>query len=145
MRVDEMKTVMFVCTGNTCRSPMAQYLFQQMAGGRAVSASAGLTARDGSPASACAQEAMREIGIDISAHRSRLLTPDLIHGADAVVAMGKEHYYMLLHCGAPKERLYLLGSGIEDPYGGSLVVYRQCRNKIEEALKALLPEVMGDA
>ncbi len=139
-----MKTVLFVCTGNTCRSPMAEYLFRRMAGRRAVSMSAGLTARDDSPASGNAAEAMREIGIDISAHRSRLVTPDLIHGADAVVAMGREHYYMLLHCGAPKERLFLLGNGIEDPYGGDLVEYRQCRNKIEEALKALLPEVLGD-
>ena len=94
-----MKTIIFVCTGNTCRSPMAQYLFQRMAGRRAVSVSAGLTARDGSPATVHAVEAMREIGLDISAHRSRLLTPELLNGADAVVALGKEHYYMLLHCG----------------------------------------------
>ena len=78
------KLVLFVCTGNTCRSPMAAALFNQMAAGSAYQAeSAGLAAFTGDPASEASVRTMAYLGgIDLSSHRSRSLTPGLIDSAD---------------------------------------------------------------
>lgn len=81
--------ILFVCSGNTCRSPMAEALIRHRLGASAVGAgSAGLAALEGCRASAMAREVMLEIGVDISAHRSRAFRPELAGKCAAVVQNG---------------------------------------------------------
>jgi len=75
-----MKTVLFICTGNVCRSPMAEGIFRHAIQGRGNYRviSAGLGAMEGQLPSLHAVDAVRELGIDISSQRSRMLTPELV-------------------------------------------------------------------
>ena len=84
-----MKTILFVCTGNVCRSPMAEGILRQAVQGRGNYRviSAGLGAMEGQPPSAYAVQAVRELGIDISSQRSRMLTPELVQDADFIFGM----------------------------------------------------------
>jgi glycine hydroxymethyltransferase len=146
-----MKTVLFVCTGNVCRSPMAEGLFRYAVQGRGDYRvlSAGLGAADGQPPSPYAVEAVRELGIDISHQRSRMLTPDLVEAADYILGMTHSHIdtVMLLYPQAA-EKTFLLREfdetldqfekDISDPIGGSYDVYMNCRDQIEQAIVSLL-------
>ena len=87
------KLVVFVCTGNICRSPMAEYVFREAAGtGFGWEAcSAGLSASFGYPASREAVDVLRERGIELGAHGSRPLTPELVAAADEIVVMTRGH------------------------------------------------------
>src|SRR6266576_2362750 len=90
-----MKTILFVCTGNVCRSPMAEGLFRQAVADRNDYRvlSAGLGAMDGQPHSPYAVQAMQAIGIDISHQRSRMLTADLGYRADYIFGMPHSHVH----------------------------------------------------
>jgi protein-tyrosine-phosphatase len=144
-----MKKLIFVCTGNTCRSPMAEGLMRKMLGpdcGWEIS-SAGVCAGNGFPASTCAVEALREMGINISAHRSRHLSPELIEGADLLVTMTRGHRDAILAI-APESagKVFLLKSfgiaqsptDIYDPVGEALDIYRRVRDEIDAALPDLI-------
>src|SRR5882672_11970925 len=146
-----MKTVLFVCTGNVCRSPMAEGLFKHATRGRGNYRvlSAGVGAVDGQPASDHAVRALREIGIDISTHRSRHLTGDLISQADYIFGMTHSHVdaIMLLYPQAA-EKTFLLRefdetldayeNDISDPIGGSFDIYCNCRDQIEQGIASML-------
>src|ERR1041385_4649234 len=146
-----MKTILFVCTGNVCRSPMAEGLFRHATAGRNTyrALSAGLGALDGQPPSTYAVQAMNEIGLDISQQRSRMLTADLVRSADYIFGMTHSHVdsVMLLY---PQmaEKVFLLREfdetldpfekDISDPIGGSYEVYVNCRDQIEQGIASLL-------
>jgi glycine hydroxymethyltransferase len=146
-----MKTVLFVCTGNVCRSPMAEGIFRHATKGRGDYRvfSAGLGAMDGQPPSAYAVEAVKELGIDISGQRSRMLTPELVQQADYVLGMTHSHIdtvIMLYPAAAEKtfllrefdETLDYFEKDISDPIGGSYDVYLNCRDQIEQGIASLL-------
>jgi glycine hydroxymethyltransferase len=146
-----MKTVLFVCTGNVCRSPMAEGIFRRVVQGRGAYrvASAGLGAMDGQPPSAHAVEAVRELGIDISNLRSRMLTPELVQQADYIFGMTHNHVdtVMLLYPQAAEktfllrefdETLDTFEKDISDPIGGSYDIYLNCRDQIEQGIASLL-------
>jgi glycine hydroxymethyltransferase len=146
-----MKTVLFVCTGNVCRSPMAEGLFRQATCGRGEYrvVSAGLGAMEGQPPSAFAIQVVKELGIDISAQRSRMLTPDLVQQADYVFGMTHSHIdtvVMLYPQAAEKtfllrefdETLDRFEKDISDPIGGSYDTYLNCRDQIEQGIASLL-------
>lgn len=146
-----MKTVLFVCTGNVCRSPMAEGLFRQAAEGRGDfrAISAGLGAMQGQPPSAYAVQAVKELGIDISGVRSRMLTPELVQQADYIFGMTHNHVdtVMLLYPHAAEktfllrefdETLESFEKDISDPIGGSLEVYQDCRDQIEQGIASIL-------
>lgn len=140
-----IQTVLFVCTGNTCRSPMAEYLFRRKLGGvlDVHCSSAGLAAPDGAPASSHAITVMREIGCDLSAHRSRSLTPEMIDEAGLIVVMTSAHRDAVCRlCPQARDRVRLLhafgveqtGKDVSDPFGQSESRYRQTRNELDDAI-----------
>ena len=101
--------------------------------------SAGLAA-DGSPAAENAVAVMREWGADIAGHVSRPLTAELFYETDCFLVMSPAHRQVLLTAGADESRVFLLGGGIPDPFGGPIEVYRATRDRLEEALTARLDE-----
>src|ERR1041384_3057931 len=152
-----MKTVLFVCTGNVCRSPMAEGIFRHAVQGRGNYRviSAGLGAMEGQVPSAHAVEAVKELGIDISHQRSRMLTPSLVEQADYIFGMTHSHVdtVMMLYPQAA-EKTFLLREfddtldpfekDISDPIGGSYEIYLNCRDQIEQGIVSLLRFVEGD-
>lgn len=129
-----MKHVLFLCTGNTCRSPMAAALFDRYAREQGMDASAdsaGLAAWPGERVSPHAVTVMAELGADVSAHVARPVTKELLDAADRIFCMSAEQVGALQAAGYPAQ---LLGEGIPDPYGGTVEDYRRCRDAIAAAL-----------
>lgn len=137
--------ILFVCTGNTCRSPMAACM------ARALLAennkdwvqvdSRGLAAAEGEPASENAQIVMERMGLDLSAHRARQLTGEDLAKADLIVTMTEAHKRALLAVRSQgvvtlKELAGEQGD-IVDPFGGSLDRYMDCAEEIYRCLQPL--------
>lgn len=137
------KKLVFVCTGNTCRSPMAAALYNHLfADGEYFAVSAGLYA-DGSPISEKAVRALMERGVlptpsnDYRIHISRSLDEKLISEADLVVAVTGSHAMeIMLRYPAHASKLAVMSDDVPDPYGGDDGVYRACLSKIEDILAA---------
>jgi len=146
-----MKTILFLCTGNVCRSPMAEGLFRHAVKGRGEFriVSAGIGAIDGEPPTHHSVQAMREIGINISGQRSRALTSELVRSADLILGMTHSHTdtVALLYPKAA-EKTFLLREfdetlepyekDISDPIGSPYHVYVECRDQIEQGIVTLL-------
>ena len=141
--VKKMKTVVFVCTGNTCRSPMAEGMFRNLLRERGISdvevTSCGTGAFPGVPASDYAVDAAKAYGADISSHRSRPLSRYLVDSGDLFICMTANHRELLLHY-LPPDKLRVLADGVSDPYGGTPEQYRSCAAQIWEALQSLVKE-----
>ncbi len=146
-----MKTVLFICTGNVCRSPMAEGLFRKAVEGRGDYRvmSAGLGATEGQPPTGYAVQAVKELGIDISGQRSRMLSAELVDEADFIFGMTHSHIdtVMLLYPQAAEktfllrefdETLDLFEKDISDPIGGSYEVYLNCRDQIEQGMVSVV-------
>src|SRR2546426_1757264 len=146
-----MKTILFVCTGNVCRSPMAEGIFRHAVKGRGDFRvlSAGVGAIEGQPPSAHAVQALAELGIDISPQRSRMLTAELVNQADYIFGMTHGHVdaINLLYPQATEktfllrefdETLDVFEKDISDPIGGSYEVYLNCRDQIEQGIASLI-------
>ena len=144
------KQVLFVCTGNTCRSPMAEVLLRAALPPDSgwVVASAGTSADPGSVASEFSRIAIAERGLNLENHRSQLVTQELVDESMVVVAMANRHVEKLLQrVPSARDRIYLMrsfdisapaGSDVFDPYCGTLAEYRSCRDMIQQALPGLV-------
>lgn len=124
--------ITFICTGNTCRSPLAEGLFKKMNNEHEVY-SAGLSTVFGENVSENSVLAARDYGVDISAHISRPLSNELLMATDLFVCLSHSHAMQLIPV-VGKGRVYVLGDGIPDPYGGSPEVYRKCAEEIRKGL-----------
>ena len=113
--------ILFVCTGNTCRSPMAEGLFRKMMQERELEDkvlchSAGLAAVEGMPVSENAVLACQELGVDISDHTARRISGEELSVWDLYFPMSKTHGYILAQAGVPQTKIYI-PKYIADPYG----------------------------
>jgi protein-tyrosine-phosphatase/tRNA A37 threonylcarbamoyladenosine synthetase subunit TsaC/SUA5/YrdC len=152
------RIVLFVCTGNTCRSPLAEGLAKRMLADRLGCdvgdlprrgfwlLSAGTAAWGGGAATPEAADVAAEFGVDLRGHQSRPVNPQLLLAADDVIVMTQGHAAALVHQYgeyAPPVRLLCDDADLEDPIGASLDVYRACAETIRRHLQRFLPEWTG--
>lgn len=138
-----MDNIIFICTGNTCRSPMAEGLFRAHGGEEKTGlapASAGLFAQDGIPASENAVTAAKELGADISAHRSRMLTHEMAKNARYLVCMTGAHYDRVceLFPDCADKVFTLTQRDVSDPFGGDLETYRRAAAEIDAGVRSII-------
>lgn len=151
-----MKRVLLVCTGNICRSPLAEAIMrrelEQLGRTDIEVTSAGTGAWDGAPASEGAYLVALEHGLDLSAHRARLLTRDLVQQADLILTMARHHRARVEELGGDG-RTYVLGeyagrtgpeAEISDPFGGELEVYRRTYEELEELIKSAVQRLTSE-
>lgn len=144
--------VVFICTGNTCRSPMAEGILKDLAEKDKLNVnvkSVGTHASLNANASNFAIVAMKDIGIDISNHKSDQVNSELLDKTDLVLTMSNSHKKaILLQYPFMKDKVFLLNEyaygtaiDIEDPFGAPLRYYEQARDEIYEAMLEVIKKL----
>ena len=145
--------ILFVCTGNTCRSPLAAVALRAELGPDAEQVelvSAGTAATPGQPASEGSQRVAAADGFDLSAHRSRSLTPELARSADLVFVMSPAHRAAVESMGVPREQVHVLSEWpapgepelpVFDPFGASFEAYEECWRRLRRHARRIVSPV----
>lgn len=142
-----MKNILFVCTGNTCRSPMAQGICEKIAKDNNLNInvkSAGISTFSGLPVSENAIAVCKEIGVDISDLRTTFIGDINLDDFDRIFVMTNSHKIQLLSAGVDSKKVSVLAEdtgGISDPYGGDLNIYRKCRDQIYKGIENSIKEL----
>jgi len=131
--------VLFICTDNTSRSPMAKAVFESIAEKKNLDVtadSAGIAAGDSEDANPRAVEAMAEIGLDISQHKTKNVTPKLLSDSDYIIVMTEAQREKLsAFDGTLSEKIRVLD--VDNPGGHTIEAYRLCRKQIKEHLSEI--------
>jgi len=145
--------VLFVCTGNTCRSPMAAVALRHALGPdaeRVEVASAGTAAWEGQPATAPSIEIADVNGADLRGHRSQRVSPELVRSADLVLVMERAHLAAVRSLGADPSRSHVLSEWpppgvpelpVSDPFGASREAYEECWRRITHHVERVVPHI----
>lgn len=149
-----MKTILFVCTANICRSPMAAAIMRQRIAQMGLAdqvrvISAGVWAEGDQSANANAITTLRQRGIELASHRSQLLTPELLAEAAIILVMEESHRRSIFYA-APQHlaKVYLLTEmagrheDVDDPYGGPLTLYGRTADLLESLIDTGLPAIL---
>lgn len=136
----ELPLYLFVCTGNTCRSPMAMAMFNHKYSHIAHALSCGVTASGRTPIAKEAAEVLKGRGVapdEYAGHISRPASRELLESADRIIGMTGDHAnYLMMHHPDLAGKIYAMPKDIFDPYGCDIATYERCLGDIEAGLDA---------
>lgn len=143
--------LLFICTGNTCRSPMAEEIMREIAKRRRIMISvdsAGVLATPGNPITDLAKKVLTDMGIDVTHTHAKLISNDLIEHSDLILVMSRKHlqFFNQFHT----DKIHTIGEfigtdeEIKDPYGGDLSVYQDTAFQLYSALETVMDILTGE-